>query len=140
MSGPFLTVAEAAERLKLHERTVLRFIRDGRLRASKVGKQYRILPSDLAALAGGEPSAGRGAEPARATSIVDVPDVDADLARRLAILLPSVRAGASAAGELMNIDLAYDPARRHLKIVLVGSPAETAAMLGLISTWLQQSR
>ena len=33
MSQPFHTVADAAEQLRLHPKTILRFIREGRLRA-----------------------------------------------------------------------------------------------------------
>ncbi len=52
MTQELYTVEAAAERLKLHNKTVLRFIREGRLRATKIGKQYRILHSDLDAFAG----------------------------------------------------------------------------------------
>jgi excisionase family DNA binding protein len=140
MSEAFYTVAEAAQRLKLHERTILRLIASGRLRAAKVGKQYRILRSDLDSLGGTFAPAASPAELARATSIVDIPAVDAEFAQRCAVVLPSARMGREAAGNQMNIEITYDPARRHLKVVLVGSPAETAAMLGLLSVWLQQAR
>ena len=140
MSEEFYSVEAAAERLRLHPKTILRFIGDGRLRATKVGKQYRILRSDLEALAGASRAPATAARPVRATSIVDIADVDADLARRCALLLSSARMGAEAGGDLMNIDLAHDLARRHLKVVIVGSPAETADMLRLLSAWLQQSR
>jgi excisionase family DNA binding protein len=53
MSEELYTVEMAAERLKLHPKTVLRFIRDGRLRATRIGKSYRILRSDLDAFGGG---------------------------------------------------------------------------------------
>jgi len=140
MSEEFYTVEAVAERLRLHPKTILRFIRDGRLRATKVGKQYRILRSDLDALAGAPRAPGAAADSARATSIVDIPDVDADLAQRSAVVLSSARMGAEAGGDLMNIDIAYDPARRRLKVVIVGSPAETADMLRLLSAWLRQGQ
>ncbi len=52
MSEELYTVEFAARRLKLHPTTILRFIRDGRLAATKVGKSYRILRSELDRLAG----------------------------------------------------------------------------------------
>ena len=58
----YLTTEQVATRLKLHQNTVIRWIRDGRLPAQKVGKSYRIRESVVADLMGetGE-SPGRGA-------------------------------------------------------------------------------
>ena len=49
MSEEVYTVEQFAERLRLHPKTVRRFIREGRLRAVKVGRSYRILRSDMEA-------------------------------------------------------------------------------------------
>jgi excisionase family DNA binding protein len=132
MSEEVYTVEQFAERLKLHRKTVLRFIREGRLRAVKVGKSYRILRSDLEAMTGAiRPAASSSA---RVTSIVDIPDVEPARAERLARVLPSLRMGREAHPDPMSLDVAYDTARRHLKIVIVGSPADTATMLQALQT------
>src|SRR5262249_39660539 len=118
--------------LKLHRKTVLRFIREGRVRAVKVGKSYRILRSDLEAMTGmvfGRPAASAAA---RVTSIVDLPEVDAERAQKLARQLTSARMSREAHPDPMSLDVAYDPARRHLKAIIVGSPADTAVMLQLV--------
>ena len=130
MSEEVYTVEQFAERLKLHKKTVLRFIREGRLRAVKVGKSYRILRTDLEAMTGYV--RGTGTSAARVTSIIDIPNVDAPLAQHLARALPAVRMGAEAPVEPMSLDVAYDTVRRHLKIVIVGSPDDTAAMLRMV--------
>ncbi|HXA38066.1 MAG TPA: helix-turn-helix domain-containing protein [Phenylobacterium sp.] len=130
MSEEVYTVEQFAERLKLHKKTVLRFIREGRLRAVKVGKSYRILRTDLEAMTGIVRGSGDAA--ARVTSIVDIPDVDPALAQHLARALPAVRMGQEAPAEPMSLDVAYDTARRHVKIVIVGSPADTASMLRMV--------
>ncbi|MFN3513970.1 MAG: helix-turn-helix domain-containing protein [Phenylobacterium sp.] len=134
MSEEFYTVEHAAERLKLHPKTVLRLIRESRLRATKVGKSYRILRSDLDGFAGVPP---RPAAPAaRVTAIVDVPEVDAEAAGRLAALLGGARMGAEAHPEPMSVDIAHDPARRAAKVVMVGAPGDVAAMLRMTEAWL----
>lgn len=130
MSEELYTVEAAAERLQLHVKTVLRFIREGRLRATKVGRGWRILRSDLDALAGAP--AAVAAPSARATCIVDLDGVDADTAQRIGGYLSASRMGRSAHRDLMNIDVVHDPAQRRLKVVLVGSPADVSAMLQLI--------
>jgi len=131
LSEEVYTVEHAAERLKLHPKTVLRFIRDGKLRATRLGKSYRILRSDLESLAGAP--AGRTDGPSvRVTSVVDLEGLDPARAQRLATMLSSVRLGNEARPDPMNITIAHDPARDSVKVVMVGSPADTAGMLRLI--------
>jgi len=130
VSEEVYTVEQFAERLKLHPKTVLRFIRDGRLRAVKVGKSYRILRSDMEAMTGYVRGAGQTA--VRVTSIVDIPDVAPEFAQHLGRALPSLRMGREAPAEPLSLEVAYDPARRHLKVVIVGSPPDTASMLHMV--------
>lgn len=137
MSEQVYTVEQFAERLKLHPKTVLRFIREGRLRAVKVGRSYRILRSELEAfgLAPAPPDVGR----VRVTSIVDVPDISPARAQHLARLVTSARTGADAQPEPMRIDVAHDPDLRQVKVIVVGSPADVASMLRMIGLWLEQA-
>lgn len=128
MSEELLTVEAAAEALSLHPKTVLRHIREGRLRASKVGKQYRILRSDLSAFAGSPVPAD--APGARATAIVDIDDVDAVLLQRLSAILLGARQGADMSGRL-SIDIAHDPIRRSVKVIVIGSAGDVAMVLKL---------
>jgi excisionase family DNA binding protein len=137
MSEEVYTVEHAAERLKLHPKTVLRFIRDGRLRATRLGKSYRILRSDLEALLRQE--GGAGVTPARSdgvsirvTAITDIDGIALDRAQRLATVLSAARIGAQAQADPMNITTAYDPARKSLKVVMVGQPDDVASMLRLV--------
>jgi excisionase family DNA binding protein len=46
MGNSFLTVKEAADRLRVSERSILRYIHGGHLRASKIG-YWRITESDI---------------------------------------------------------------------------------------------
>ena len=147
MSGSLYTVEQAAERLKLHPKTVLRFIKDGRLRAVKVGKSYRILRTEMEAMTGMTPEVfkeavaayrgvleegGRGRGGARVTSIVDLPGVSAETAQRMARTLTAARASQTAHADAMSLEVVHDPARRHLKVLMVGSAGDTAAMLKMI--------
>jgi excisionase family DNA binding protein len=136
MSEELYTVEQFAERLKLHPKTVLRFIKEGRLRAAKVGRSYRILRSDLEAFGGIAPPAGDAK--ARVTAIVDIPDVTPERAQRIATLFTSARIGAEAQAEPMSLDVAHDPALRAVKVVMVGSPADVATMLQILQAWLER--
>jgi excisionase family DNA binding protein len=148
MSEEVYTVEQFAERLKLHKKTVLRFIKEGRLRAVKVGRSYRILRTDMeATMTGFSPEDYRGAaavayrsvlekrparSDARVTSIVDLSDIAPDLAERMARTLPAARTSQAAHADAMTLEVIYDPPRRHLKVLIVGSPGDTAAMLKMI--------
>ncbi len=130
MSEELYTVEAAAERLQLHVKTVLRFIREGRLRAAKVGRGWRIQRSDLDALAGAPAEPARAS--ARATCILDLDDISPEAAQRIASTFGAVRMGREARPEPMSIDIAHDPVRRRLKVVMIGAPADVAGMLQLI--------
>lgn len=136
MSEEVYTVEQFAERLKLHPKTVLRFIREGRLRATKVGRSYRILRADLEAFGG---LAQHTRPPAaRVTTIVDVVDVTPEEAQRIAALFTSARMGGEPHAEPMSIDVAHDPMRRTVKVVMIGAALDAAAMLRMLNAWLEQ--
>ena len=48
----YLTTEQVASRLKLHQNTVIRYLRDNKLPSIRVGKAYRIRESDLAEFLG----------------------------------------------------------------------------------------
>ena len=134
------TVHFAAEQLKLHRKTVLRFIREGRLPAKRVGKSYRIKRSDLAALGGLPAQADVPAEQPSMTSIVDVPGVSAQLAKKWqATINDSLHARPHGAAPI-RADVVYEPERSHLKIIVMGTASETVHLLSLIRVWLEQLR
>lgn len=135
MSEELHTVEFAASRLKLHPRTILRFIKDGRLAATKVGKSYRIQHAELDRLAGRPAGSAALLSKAQVTSIVDVAGVDFDRARRLAAMTTAAL-NARPGGAPLRADVVHDPVASHLKIVLVGAPDDTASMLRLLQVWL----
>lgn len=135
MTTEFLTVDAAAQLLKLHPKTVLRFIREGRLRATRLGKQYRLLRSDLNAFAGADATPLR--QTARATSIVDINDVDIALIERLSAHLLAATQGRQPTDNPISLDIAHDPLRRSAKIIIHASPADTATLLGFVDACLE---
>ena len=139
-TGELCTVHFAAERLKLHPKTVLRFIREGRLRASRIGKSYRILRADLDTFAGLPGAADTSSEEPWVTSIIDVPGVGPELAQKWARTIPAALHSRLGNGPSLRAEIVYEAERAHLKIVLLGAPGDTATMLGLIRTWLDQSK
>nr|WP_295891170.1 helix-turn-helix domain-containing protein [uncultured Devosia sp.] len=135
MTTEFLTVEAASEALQLHAKTVLRFIREGKLRATKVGKQYRVLRSDLDAFAGAP--ARIVPSRARATCVVDIEDVDQELLRRVSSTLAGARRDPETQGEALSVDIAHDPIRRTIKVIAIGAPGDLAMVLKLVDACLE---
>ena len=138
MSEQLCTVDFAAEQLKLHPKTVLRFIREGRLRATRVGKSYRILRAHLDAFAGIPARAVPPVDAARITAIIDIAGVEPELARSWATRIPGALQGKPQGGAPLRADVVYEPERSQLKIVIVGAAAEALDLLSLIRIWLAQ--
>lgn len=140
MAEDLYTVERAAERLSLHPKTVLRFIHDGRLKAVRVGKSYRILRADLDALVGvSQPR--RGERPgARVTSIIDVPGLSTDEASRIATALQAMLISQTARPDPIHLDTAYDPEHQHLKIVIIAVPEDAATLLRFLQNLVEPAR
>lgn len=119
---------QVAGLLGLHVRTVRGYIRDGRLPAVRIGKQYRIAQRDLDAFTGSP----RQAPTAHVTAVVELDDVSAELADRVSTL---VVAGAQQAQGL-RVQSVYDASRGHLKLIVLGPPAVTADVLITIDGFL----
>ena len=65
MEEKYLSTKDAAEILTVKKTTVYDMIKQGRLKAVKIGKQFRIREADVLALVGGAPEEGaEGAIPA----------------------------------------------------------------------------
>jgi excisionase family DNA binding protein len=137
--SPFITVEAAAQQLSLHPKTVLRFIHEGRLPAKRVGKSYRILDTDLQAFGGRpEPTETTAAETASVTTIVDIPNIAPDLARKWQQTVSATLAAKPRDGAPLNAETVYDPARAHLKIIITGAPHHAANLMSLIPIWIEQ--
>ncbi|MEV0808843.1 helix-turn-helix domain-containing protein [Micromonospora sp. NPDC050200] len=133
MSNDMYSVERVAELLGLHVRTVRGYIRAGRLRAVRIGKQYRIARADLDALTGRPTTAPPAGAPAlEVSSIVQVDGVDRAAADRLGTLvLAGVNTHPDPARPL-RVQTVHDEERHRMKIVILGDPAATANLLHLL--------
>jgi excisionase family DNA binding protein len=125
------SVEQVAERLGLHVRTVRNYVRDGRLKAVKIGKQYRIARADLDALTG-EPAPATGTGHVEVSSIVQIDGLAPGAADRLSTLLTAGAQAPHDSAEPLRLQTIYDRGRSRMKIVILGGPAETADILQLL--------
>ncbi|WP_433129938.1 helix-turn-helix domain-containing protein [Micromonospora sp. CA-240977] len=136
MTEEMYSVERVADRLGLHVRTVRGYIRSGRLRAVRIGKQYRIAARDLDALTGQAAPLASVRGRAEVSSIVQVDGVDRAAADRLGTLvLTSANTGHDQANPL-RVQTVYDEERHRMKIIILGDPAATAELLHLLDAVL----
>jgi len=144
MDQELYSVEQVASLLNLHVRTVRNYVREGRLKAVRIGKQYRIARQDLEAMTGRSAAALEG-EPVRrqrhveVSSIVEIDAVSPDTANRVMNLLGGAH-NARRPGdghEPLRIESIYDAERAHLKIILIGGMDTTASYFKIISAVLE---
>jgi excisionase family DNA binding protein len=126
---------QVAERLGLHVRTVRNYVRDGRLKAVRIGKQYRIASDDLVAFTGqsaAEPRP-RGAE---VSSVVQIDGIGAAAADRLSTLVVASAQAPRDTPDPLRIQTIYDQERAQLKIVIFGGAGATADVLRMVEAVL----
>jgi len=131
------SVEQVAGLLGLHVKTVRSYVRDGRLKAVSIGKQYRIARADLEALTGQSVAALEG--PAvrlqrhiEVSSVVDIDAVDKDTAHRLTTYVTAAVKGRPQGDAPVRIDTIYDEGRARLKVIVTGSIDTTRTLLGAI--------
>jgi len=133
------SVDQVAAQLGLHVRTVRNYIREGRLKAVRIGKQYRIAREHLEALTG-RPAAPESQPPRRyveVSSIVQIEAIGFDAASRVTNALMASAKGRSADDEPLRIDTIHDQERGRLKVILTGSIATTASLLKFMNAYLE---
>lgn len=132
-SGMFHTVEDVAASLRVHPKTVLRFIREGKLRATRVGRAYRILNADLIEFAQLRPESD-APRTVRVTSIVDIPEGSQSMHQYLSKSLHAMTSRRGSYREPLRIDIAFDPASSQIKIIVTATPGDTAALMSALET------
>jgi excisionase family DNA binding protein len=138
------SVEQVAALLNLHVRTVRNYVREGRLKAVRIGKQYRIAREDLEAMTGRsasalEPEPVRRNRHVEVSSIVEIDAVSPDTANRVMNSLGgaySSRSHGDSRHEPLRIETIYDAERARMKIILVGGMDTNASYFNVIKAVL----
>jgi excisionase family DNA binding protein len=142
-SQDLLSVFDIAKRLNLHVKTVRNYVREGRLKAVRIGKQYRIARADLEAFTGLPLplTDGERAKRQRHIGVSCVVEIDAISPESAGQLENALRAFAhrSEPGEdQVRVEAIYDQVIGHLKLMLFGGAAGTGSALMLITAVLKK--
>jgi excisionase family DNA binding protein len=136
------SVEQVAEILGLHVRTVRNYVREGRLKAVRIGKQYRIAREDLATITGRVTPLGGNEAPGNqrsieVSSIVEVEPINREAVVRLANRLVATAKNRGQEDHALRLETVFDDRRGRLKVILNGSITTVGSFLAIISAYLE---
>ncbi len=139
MEQKLYSIKDLVPILRLHPKTLLRFIGEGKIRARKIGRSWMVHEDDLreyahAELAGSGRSsdaASAGAPPERvaASAVVEISGWNPEEASRLSNHLIAMLNGKDESRGRTRFDFSYDPAAGRAKYTLYGRPSFLAAAM-----------
>ncbi|MFJ9027115.1 helix-turn-helix domain-containing protein [Streptomyces sp. NPDC102274] len=141
MPQQYYSVDQVAELLDLHVRTVRGYVRDGRLKATRIGKQYRIAREDLEAFTGRpapSPSLSAGRRHAEASVVVRIDAIGPEATMRLTNTVMAAIAHGQDSGERLRVETVYDEERAVLKVIILGGLDSTAELLKIVNALIEQ--
>jgi excisionase family DNA binding protein len=139
------TVEEASERLSLHVKTVRRFIREGRLSAKRIGKEYRITRQALEDFGGAGTSVPALDPVSRtrhvtASTIVDIDAISPEESERITTLIMAGLNSRKGEPDFPRVDSLYFAERGRLRLMITASPTLTCELLRVIGALTEVSR
>jgi excisionase family DNA binding protein len=138
-----MSVDQVAQILSLHVRTIRAYVRSGALKATRIGKQYRIAPIDLEAFTGRPVEqhderviAAHGR--VEIASVFTVESVTPALASRVTNTVMASAAGPRGTGESLAVTTAYDVEQDRLRILVSADLATMHSFMALIVALLER--
>lgn len=143
VTNNYYTVEQIAEMLELHPKTVQRYIREGRLKANKVGKGWRIAGRDFNVFAEGTASAAKNKQNAvsgkkeaedrtKVSAVIDIEVSDLQEALRLGNGLTLTVHSKTAELGAATLNTQYIESESKLRTMIFGSASMLRALLDAI--------
>jgi len=144
MNKDYYTVNQIADMLNIHPKTVQRYIREGRLRAAKIGKSWRVTGHDLSTFVENDrsenPAFGKRTDRSIiASSVIDINVVGKeDAIRIMNTLTASLNSKPSEFGQTSMHSL-YIERENMVRITLWGGIRFMAIMMDTIAALAEQN-
>jgi len=139
-------VSQLAEILDLHPKTVRRFIRDGKIRATRIGREWRVRKEDLQQYAHGE-LANKPQEPwpttplssrVQVSAVIEVNEGHSEEVSRISNSLIAALNCKDPGWGTSRYDLVYHPETRKARFILNGTPMFIRTLLEMVEVLVQQ--
>lgn len=137
----FYTVDQVAERLNLHAKTVRRYIRDGRLKAKRIGKEYRVTRHDLDEFAG--PAASDPIARTRhvtVSSVVDIEAISPDDSHRVTTMIMAALNARHGEPDFPHVDTIYYQDRGRLRVTITTTAVLACDLIRMIDALVEDGR
>ena len=152
MEDKFYTVDQIARILEMHPKTIRRFIREGKLRANKVGKQWRVSGHDLSLFVEGNKiptktesdktyciDSDSPVQKINVSAVVDISDVSKEESIRISNTLIAVMNCKDSKLGKSTVNVQFFEDENKLRVVLWGSLMIVETMLNTISLLTNQT-
>ena len=140
MTSSLYSAEQVGAMLNLHVKTVRRYVRDGRLKAKRIGKEYRITRADLEAFAGEVRPAEKEVPRTRhviASSIVDVDAISPRESDRVTTMIMASLNARRGEGDFPRVDSIYYPEQGRLRVTITASLVLTCELIQMIDVLLK---
>ncbi len=140
------TVAQLSEFLDLHPKTVRRFIREGKIKATRIGREWRVSKEELRQYAHGE-LANTPDEPwpttplssrVQVSAVIELSEGHSDEVSRISNSLIAALNNKDPSWGASRYDLLYHPETRKARFVLNGTPLFIRTLLEMVDVLMQE--
>ncbi len=145
MNKDYYTVEQISKMLDIHPKTIQRYIRDGRLRASKVGKSWRINGHDLSVFIEGDSNEEQQIKQINlntkinASSVIDINVDGKENAIRIMNALTGVMNSKPSEYGKSSVQAQFIEMENMVRITLWGEIRFMAAMMDMIISLMEQN-
>ncbi|UWG96562.1 helix-turn-helix domain-containing protein [Dehalobacter sp. DCM] len=145
MTKDYYTVEQISDMLDIHPKTIQRYIREGRLRATKIGKSWRVTGHDLSIFVESSHDKGLGSEnrPARriiTSSVIDIIAYGKEDAIRIMNTLTAALNAKPPEYEQSSMQSQYIERENMVRVTLWGDIRFMAVMMDTIASLTEQNR
>lgn len=160
MENKFYTIDQVAEILDIHHKTVRKFIKEGKLKANKVGKQWRISQIDLEVFTENKNSAidNKGLSfneelefssdddkldtnnEIRVSSVVDINEIKKDAYLRISNMLLAIMNCKDVKLQRQTLNMKYNEKINRLRIMIWANIEETKELLDEIAMLVEVNK
>lgn len=149
MEDKFYTINQVAEILDMHHKTIRNFISDGKLRANKIGKQWRVSDDDLNSFMKNNKDQREGEQivefstnekfsnivkrKVNVSTVLDIEQIDKEQYMMISNTLIAIMNGKDPEMQNSTLNVKYYERDNKLKVLLWGEVKFMEEMLNVIS-------
>jgi len=147
MEEKLYTVTELKGILKLHEKTIIRFIHENKIKGKKIGRSWMVSESDLKTYVHGELSSKNQVEKTdyqsiykriSVSAVVEIKEQNSEEATRISNSLMAMLNSGSEETRSTRFDFFYYPESQTAKYIIYGNPKTISQIINIFDVLSSQ--